>query len=735
MGRGYLKIRTVAANGAGFVGGASIAVSDENNTLLYQLTTDEYGNTKELALDAPDRSYMMYPDPPVRPFALYKVTASAYGYIKVIHEGVMIFDTLISLLEIELSPVVIGREDLIKRIPAESHKLYNTTLPQQAEGAGMDFTPFILPEVRIPNNIRVHLGSYRDASAPTVTVPFTTYIKNVVSHEIYDDWPLEAIKANLYCIISLTLNRIYTEMYRKEGYNFDITSYTNRDHKYEHGGIIKARFSQIVDEMFNNGVPYLAVIGHKEPFLSLYNDGHTANYPGRLSQWGSRDDGLRGMTAWQIIKNYYSQNLELRVSTDFGGVLESYPGYTLTLGSRGDAVRTMQLFLNRINGLYTSSYIINPVDGIFGNSTQNAVLFFQGNYNLSKTGNIDRVTWYKISQIYAIEKALWEMYSEGQRIGIGRTPPTQVVRLNDRGALIVELQFLLDFISMYHSEIPFVAQTSVFDALTREGVLAFQRLFAITADGIVGATTWRWLYDVYWGIMENTNVGGGGGNGGGGGTNPNIPQFPGTSLRVGSTGSNVRIVQEAINKLAEVTPGLWRIAADGIFGNGTRDAVMAFQRIFGLTVDGIVGPNTWRRLMEEAYMSSSGGGTTPNIPPFPGNLSVGSSGQNVRLVQEAINKIAPYHPGRLWQLTVDGSFGNMTRDAIFAIQSIFGLPITGVVNQATWNRLMQEAANVSSRSTQLIIQDNYNVSNYYYNTNKSLDQILFIMLVARILAM
>ncbi|MCL2052214.1 MAG: peptidoglycan-binding protein [Lachnospiraceae bacterium] len=173
----------------------------------------------------------------------------------------------------------------------------------------------------------------------------------------------------------------------------------------------------------------------------------------------------------------------------------------------------------------------------------------------------------------------------------------------------------------------------------------------------------------------------------------NIPPFPGVSLRVGSTGASVRQVQEAINKLAQITPGMWQIAADGIFGNGTRDAVMAFQRIFGLTVDGIVGPITWNRLMQEANITTQ----TPQIPPFPGtNLGVGSSGTNVRLIQEALNTLAPFYQGRLWMLTVDGMYGNMTRDAIYAFQSIFGLPLTGVVNEATWNRLMQEAFNVTS---------------------------------------
>ena len=61
------------------------------------------------------------------------------------------------------------------------------------------------------------------------------------------------------------------------------------------------------------------------------------------------------------------------------------------------------------------------------------------------------------------------------------------------------------------------------------------------------------------------------------------------------------LVQQAINRVAPSHPGsLWRIVEDGVFGNQTRDAVMAFQRIFGLTVDGIVGPITWERLMREA---------------------------------------------------------------------------------------------------------------------------------------
>ncbi|MCL2578305.1 MAG: peptidoglycan-binding protein [Defluviitaleaceae bacterium] len=702
MGKGFLQIQTVTVLGSLPVPNVEITITDEQDVVLYNFKTDEFGFSPVAELETKDESLTEDPNFPGLRYRTYKSRVEKEGYVPVWIDGIMILDTSTSILRVEMTLVVPGNEGYIKHLHIGGHKLDNpVTSEQQVEPQQVinetegtqesGIAPFILPEVIIPNFIRVKLGRETNAAAPVVSVPYIEYIKNVTSHEIFDTWPEQTIIANVHCIVSFTLNRIYTEFYRKRGRNFDITSETYMDQKYVHGGVIGARISAVVDRIFSN---YLAIVGHKEPFLSLYNDGIRVNIPGRLSQWGSFYDAFdRGMTSWQIINKYFSQSLELREVESFGGVLESYPGYTLTMGTRGDVVRTMQLFLNRILGRYTD-VIINPVDGVFGQQTRNSVLMFQRIYNLPQTGNIDRRTWYEISRIYAIERALWEMYSEGQRIGIGRTPPTRTVRRNDTGASVVEIQFLLDFISMYHSEIPFVPQTSRFDALTENAVREFQRLFNITADGIVGATTWSKLYDVYWGIVDS-GVGGGGG-GGGGGCGIENPPFPGVSLRVGSAGNSVRLIQQAINKLAEFIPGLWQIAEDGIFGNGTREAVIAFQRIFGLVVDGIVGPNTWRRLMEEACIPVGGGGGT-EFPPFPGtNLGVGSSGTNVRLIQEAINRLAPCHPGRLWILSADGQFGNITRDAIFTFQSIFGLPITGIVGQVTWDRLMREAANCSS---------------------------------------
>ena len=75
----------------------------------------------------------------------------------------------------------------------------------------------------VPNNITVHLGK-PDEAVRNITIPFTNYISNVASSEIYPTWPISAIEANIYAIISFTMNRIYNEWYRSKGYNFDITS-------------------------------------------------------------------------------------------------------------------------------------------------------------------------------------------------------------------------------------------------------------------------------------------------------------------------------------------------------------------------------------------------------------------------------------------------------------------------------------------------------------------------------
>lgn len=72
---------------------------------------------------------------------------------------------------------------------------------------------------------------------------------------------------------------------------------------------------------------------------------------------------------------------------------------------------------------------------------------------------------------------------------------------------------------------------------------------------------------------------------------------------------------------------------------------------------------------------------------WPGyNLSIGSSGEKVRQLQEQLQRISQAYPA-IPSITADGIYGNRTKEAVAKFQSVFGLPATGVVDYPTWYRI------------------------------------------------
>ena len=283
--------------------------------------------------------------------------------------------------------------------------------------------------------------------------------------------------------------------------------------------------------------------------------------------------------------------------------------------------------------------------------------------------------------------------------------PGAALRLGSTGENVRMIQRAINRLSSVFPELWRIPEDGIFGEETRDAIFTFQRITGLNIDGVVGPITWDRLFREYLDVQPGGNL------------HPppppvQIPPYPGFLIRQGATGANVRLIQNAINRLWPCHPGrLWRLNEDGIFGPITRDAVMTVQSIFGLNVDGIVGPITWDRLFREAAaceasQGGGGGGVTPPpqppaIPPYPGSpIRLGATGEDVRLIQQAINRLAPSYPGRLWIIPVDGIFSTQTRDAIFTFQSIFGLNIDGVVGPNTWDRLMRESANVQAMAVE-----------------------------------
>ena len=375
----------------------------------------------------------------------------------------------------------------------------------------------------IPDYITVHLGP-PDSDAENVTVSFPYYIKNVASSEVYPTWEENAILANVYAQISYALNRVYTEFYRSRGYDFDITSSTAYDQKFIRGRNIFENIDRIVDEIFTN---YIRRRGFIEPLAAKYCNGTTVTCDG-LSQWGSQELAKAGYDYFSILKNYYGEDIEIVENAPIAGVISLYPGNSVRLGDSGEDVYVIQQYLNEISKNYPAIPKINPVDGIFGESTENAVSAFQEIFNLTPDGVVGNATWNKLTLLYVAVRRLAELDSEGQSILGASTDYTSPSAYGDTGAKVQYIQYFLGVVSQFDSRIPYVPVTGEFAQLTQDSVKSFQRAYGLPVTGIVDKTTWDVLYDTYQTIasvvLVNTDYL----------TEGVLPlQFPGSTLSIG----------------------------------------------------------------------------------------------------------------------------------------------------------------------------------------------------------
>jgi len=234
-------------------------------------------------------------------------------------------------------------------------------------------------------------------TAPLRVVSFIHYIKNVASSEIFSTWPRQSIIANVHAIVSFTLNRVYTEWYRGRGFNYTITSSPAHDQMFVHNRTIFQSISDVVDEYFRY---FIRIDGTTHPFFAQYSDGRQSVHPGRLSQWGSVTLANRGYSAIQILRHYYRPRIHLHVAPEVIGLPNSFPGYSLRVGSCGAYVQKVQNQLNRIRGNFPGIPVISPADGQYGESTRRAVETFQRVFDMPVNGVIDIATWFRISHIF-----------------------------------------------------------------------------------------------------------------------------------------------------------------------------------------------------------------------------------------------------------------------------------------------------------------------------------------------
>ena len=354
-------------------------------------------------------------------------------------------------------------------------------------------TPFV------PQQITVHLGA-PSSDAPNVTVPFSDYVKNVASSEIYPTWDESALRANILAIVSFALNRVYTEFYRSRGYDFDITNNTAYDQAFVNGRSFFENIARLVDELFND---YLRRPGFVEPLAAKFCNGTTVTCEG-LSQWGSQNLAQQGYTSDQILRSYYG-DVETVINAPIRGITSSYPGTPLQRGSSGPNVVVVQASLNRIAQNYPAIPKIPALDGIYGSRTEASVRAFQEIFGLSPDGIVGPATWYEIVRLYTAVTSLSELRSQGQQFYAINWSPPNGLDVGDTGEKVRLLQYMLSVLSSYIPGIPPLTVDGIYGQGTRAAVLAAQRRFRLPETGTVDTTTWNEIYDQYSGI-ENTTL-------------------------------------------------------------------------------------------------------------------------------------------------------------------------------------------------------------------------------------
>ena len=431
----------------------------------------------------------------------------------------------------------------------------------------------------IPEFITVHLGA-PNSNAENIRVPFIDYIKNVASSEIYPTWPETALRANILAQVSFTLNRIYTEYYRARGYDFDITNSTAYDQSYVPGRDIFENISRIVDNTFND---YIVRQGNVEPLFAAYCDGREVQCNG-LSQWGSVTLAEDGLLPYEILQNYYGENIDLIFNAPVAEVTGSYPGVPLNVGEVFEEVRIIQYELNRIADNYPSIPKIPTVNGVYGPQTEAAVRAFQSIFNLNVDGIVGKATWYQIKAIYNAVKRLAEISSEGVSEEEAQAAFESELSEGDTGVYVRTLQIYLATLAFFDGSYPAVTVDGVFGPATRAAVEYVQRQAGLAVTGVVNRPTWAVLQNLYRDAIANIPESFG---------IDAIEIYPGRALAIGSTGREVEDLQTLINRAAANGAPLPVVAVDGVFGRSTESAVIAAQREGGLNPDGIVGAPTW----------------------------------------------------------------------------------------------------------------------------------------------
>ncbi len=281
-----------------------------------------------------------------------------------------------------------------------------------------------------------------------------------------------------------------------------------------------------------------------------------------------------------------------------------------------------------------------------------------------------------------------ELVRNAEVRGITASLPEAPLALGSSGTDVRQIQVRLNRISANYPSIPKIPLTDgIFSYSTENAVLAFQEVFGLATDGIVGKATWYKIQMIYNSVKRLAELNSEGI------TPEDITTLPYELPSFGDTGIAVRNVQYYLNYLSQFYSTIPPISVDGIFGEQTRNAISSAQKTFELPPSGVLDIPTFEAIYD-AYL-----GIIDSLVfefregetlPFAGVvLNLGSEAPEVAVLQQYLNFLSNTYP-EIPTVEVTGYFGSQTRAAVLAFEQLFGLPENGVVEATVWNAIASE---------------------------------------------
>ena len=316
-----------------------------------------------------------------------------------------------------------------------------------------------------------------------------------------------------------------------------------------------------------------------------------------------------------------------------------YP--VLMMGSTGSDVSDLQA------RLYELGYYTGAIDGRYASATVSAVQEFQSRHGIASDGIAGRQTQDMLYSGAALPKYVTVADAQQEEEYL-------LLKKGVSGLEVRKLQGRLAELGYYAG-----GMDGIYGETTVDAVKAFQRNNGLSGDGQAGAQTQKKLYSS---TARYAN-------------HPVATADPGAArtLSLGMSGNDVYALQERLIELRYLS-GM----ADGVFGEETQTALIAFQKNNNLTADGNAGSSTLRKINGSCKAAT---GSTPEPAAVGATLREGDQGEAVYLLQARLFELG-YYTGR-----IDGRFSEETTMAVTQFQMANGLTADGIAGRGTQSKL------------------------------------------------